>query len=266
MLKRTFKILTGVGARLERHLWREGILTWEDFLTIGYISGISKDRKYTFDREIAKALYALDKGDIDYFTFRLPHTEYWRLFNAFRKDAVCLDIETMGGQAAEGEVTLIGMYGSGEMYTLIKDVNLDSRALSDILSQYKLIITYYGCTFDIPFLHKAIPGININMPNYDLCFASHRLGIKGGLKKLEACFGIRRSDLIAGMNGYDAVKLWRRYMAGNKRALELLIQYNEADTKNLYLLAEILYNRLCKEFGPEIGKFEPQVTSFTSFP
>lgn len=251
MLKHTFKIFPGAGARFERHLWREGIFLWEDFLNRIHISGISKDRKTIFDKEITRALYALDKYDIDYFALRLHHTEYWRLFNAFQKDTVCLDIETTGGQAGEGKITMVGMYGRGEMHTLIKGINLDSKGLTDILSQYKLIITYFGCTFDIPFIQKSIPGININMPNYDLCFASHRLGIKGGLKKLETYFGIRRNDDITGMDGYDAVKLWRRYLAGNEHALELLVKYNEADTKNLYRLAEILYGMLCKEFGPQ---------------
>jgi uncharacterized protein YprB with RNaseH-like and TPR domain len=88
------------------------------------------------------------------------------------------------------------------------------------------------------------------MPNYDLCFASHRLGIKGGFKKLENYFGISRDEGIKGMDGYDAVKLWRRYKQGDSRALELLVKYNEADTKNLFNIAATIYGMSFKKFGP----------------
>lgn len=215
-----------------------------------HIPGISPQRKSVLDTELTRALCAFEKGDIDYFAERLHHTEYWRLFDAFRKDALCLDIETTGGPAGEGEVTLVGMYGRDRIHVLIQGRNLDSVVLKDTLSQFKLIITYYGRVFDIPFLHHSLPGLQIRMPNYDLCFASHRLGIKGGLKRLEAHFGIRRGDAIVGMDGHDAVMLWRRYLKGDEKALELLVEYNEADTRNLYLLAEILYNLLSQEHRP----------------
>lgn len=250
MIKHTFIFLPGVGRRLERHLWREGIFLWEDFLTKAHIPGISSQRKGVLDRELTRALSALEKGDIDYFAGRLHHTEYWRLFDAFRPDTLCLDIETTGGPAGEGEVTLVGMYGRDQMHILIQGRNLDAAVLKDTLSRFKLMITYYGRVFDIPFLHHSIPGLQIRIPNYDLCFASHRLGIKGGLKKLEAHFGIRRSGGIEKMDGHDAVLLWKRYLEGDEKALELLVEYNEADTRNLYLLAGILYGMLCKEHGP----------------
>ncbi|MDD5434198.1 MAG: ribonuclease H-like domain-containing protein, partial [Nitrospira sp.] len=137
-----------------------------------------------------------------------------------------------------------------KMNSLIKDINLTPQTLKDILSPYKLIITYYGRVFDVPFLNKSISGLNISMPNYDLCFASHKLGIKGGFKKLETHFGINRDEGIKGMDGYDAVKLWRRYRRGDTGALELLVKYNEADTKNLYAIAKTLYEMSIKRYGP----------------
>ena len=42
--------------------------------------------------------------------------------------------------------------------------------------------------------------------------------------------------------GDDAVRLWRVWRAkGHKRALELLVDYNKEDVKNLAPLASILY-------------------------
>lgn len=250
MLKHTFIFLPGVGARFEGHLWSEGIFRWQDFLNTKHIRGLSEDRKDQLDRGLTDGLYALERQDIDFFARRMNPSEHWRLFDYFRKDAVCLDIETTGGPPMEDSVTVVGLYGNDKMNTLIKDINLTPETLKDILSCYKLIITYYGKVFDVPFLNKSIYGLNITMPNYDLCFASHKLGIKGGFKKLETHFGIYRDDGIKGMDGYDAVKLWRRYQRGETNALELLVRYNEADTKNLYTIAETLYEMSIKQYGP----------------
>ena len=49
------------------------------------------------------------------------------------------------------------------------------------------------------------------------------------------------------MSGYDAVLLWKRY-EGDNRSLDLLIKYNEADTRNLYVLAETFYKMLCNKY------------------
>lgn len=250
MLEHTFIFLPGVGTRFERHLWREGVLHWTDFLNRRQIRGLSEDRKDLLDREITDALYAMERHDIHYFASRINLSEHWRFFDYFQKEAVCLDIETTGGSPDEGSITVVGLYGNGKMNTFIKDLNLTPETLKDILSCYKLIITYYGRVFDIPFLNKAIYGLNISMPNYDLCFASHRLGIKGGFKKLETYFGINRDAGIKGMDGYDAVKLWRRYKRGDAMALELLVKYNEADTRNLFSIAETMYGMHVKKFGP----------------
>ena len=37
MIKHTFSILPGIGDKLEKRLWRNGIVTWEDFLAANYI-------------------------------------------------------------------------------------------------------------------------------------------------------------------------------------------------------------------------------------
>ncbi len=53
------------------------------------------------------------------------------------------------------------------------------------------------------------------------------------------------------MNGYDAVLLWRRWLRGDSRALELLLQYNREDTVNLLPLAERIYKLLRASTGIE---------------
>ena len=244
MIRRTFSFLPGIGAKFERHIWREGAVTWNDFLRMKYIRGISPVRKYMFDTCVSGAISALNNSDSGYFESRLHHTEHWRLFNEFRKDSVCLDIETTGTFPGDNAVTIVGLYDFHGMKTFIQGINLDQRILTEVLSQYKLLITFAGHSFDVPFLKKCFPGFSINLPHFDLCPAGHRLGLKGGLKKVEAYLGIGRDDDVTGMSGYDAVILWNRYIRGDSRALDLLVRYNEADTKNLFNLAEIFYERL----------------------
>jgi len=248
MIRRTFSFLPGIGARFERHIWREGAVTWNDFLDKKYIRGISPDRKSVFDASVSDAISALNNSDSSYFASRLHHAEHWRLFNEFSKDSVCLDIETTGTFPGDNAVTLVGLYDRHGMKTFIQGMNLDQGILTEVLSQYKLLITFSGRSFDIPFLKKCMPGFSINIPHFDLCPAGHRLGLKGGLKKVESYLGINRGEEITGMSGYDAVILWNRHMHGDKRALDLLIRYNEADTKNLFTLAEIFYKRLCSKY------------------
>ena len=67
-------------------------------------------------------------------------------------------------------------------------------------------------------------------------------GIRGGLKKIEKQFEIERPEGIDGLNGLDAVKLWRRFERfKDESALEKLIAYNRADVVNLERLAEETY-------------------------
>ena len=129
------------------------------------------------------ALAALNSADSGYFGSRLSHAEHWRLFDEFHKDAVCLDIETTGTFPGENAVTVVGLYDIHGMKTFISGINLDKWMLIETLSQYKLLITFAGRNFDIPFLEKSMPGFKIKIPHYDLCIAGHRLGIKGGLKR-----------------------------------------------------------------------------------
>ena len=54
-------------------------------------------------------------------------------------------------------------------------------------------------------------------------------------------------------NGWDAVRMWRRWRhSRDTEALELLLAYNEADCVNLLPLADLLYCQLVQQCRPEI--------------
>lgn len=252
MITNTFSILSGIGPSTEKKLWREGILTWPDFTSSHNISFISDSRKNLYDDTLAEAEERLNARDSAFFGRMMKASDQWRLFGEFGDDAVCLDIETNGLPAYDGGVpTVVGLYGSDGFKAFVRGDNLSLEALMDSLSGYKYLITFYGSVFDIPFLRSTLPGFDVTMPHMDLCFSSRSLGYKGGLKKLEKTLGIDRSGETTGLDGYAAVLLWNRAEAGDRRAMELLIQYNMEDTANLMQIARILYPRLRSSTGIE---------------
>lgn len=252
MIRNTFSILNGIGEKLERRLWQEGILTWEDFIETDAISFISPDKKILFDCSFSVAAKKLDEGNADFFAKTVKKRDHWRLFETFRDKAIYLDIETNGLPPGRGGyVTVVGLYNGYEWKALVAGENLTVDNLNRELSNYKCLITFYGATFDVPFLLKTFPGFKFSLPHFDLCFAAKRLGIKGGLKKLETLLGIERNEDVLGMNGYDAVRLWGQAQSGDAKARQLLLAYNKEDTVNLHTLADIIYHRLKQLTGIE---------------
>ncbi|HHW20207.1 ribonuclease H-like domain-containing protein [Thermodesulfovibrio thiophilus] len=253
MIKNSFILLDGIGEKRERKLWKEGILTWEDFFQYQKILDIDYERKKLYDEFLYKALEALQNRDCCFFTKNLRKREHWRLFEDLLNNAVCLDIETNGYTVEKGgHVTVVGLYSPTGYQALVKGENLTGESLQQALDEYKYLITFYGSIFDIPFLKTEFPNLKIDhLPHFDLFFAAKRLGIQGGLKKLETLFLIEREDELKGLNGYDAIKLWQSYLKGSIDSLELLISYNRADTENLFYIGKIFYDMLRSQIGIE---------------
>jgi uncharacterized protein YprB with RNaseH-like and TPR domain len=61
----------------------------------------------------------------------------------------------------------------------------------------------------------------------------YRLGLAGGLKRIEERLGIGDRTGVEGIHGLDAVRLWQEYRRGSRSALDRLVRYNRADTVNL---------------------------------
>jgi uncharacterized protein YprB with RNaseH-like and TPR domain len=252
MIENTFCILDGVGEKLERRLWREGILTWKDFMDAQSVLGFSRERKDIFDESLHHDGEQLAAGNARYFAGRIRRREHWRLFDCFRDRTVYLDIETNGYQPnAGGYVTAVGLFDGFDYKCLVRGENLTAANLKKELGRYKCLVTFYGASFDVPFIQKAFGGIEFDIPHFDLCFAAKRLGYKGGLKKLEQHLGIEREDAVKGLDGYDAVKLWDHSRKGSRESLDLLIRYNREDTVNLARIASLFYEKLRQSTGIE---------------
>lgn len=250
MLTSTFVLLKGIGPETERRLWRNGIVDWSSFLQQPMLSGISATRKSWYDQDILTAISRLEAGRADYFGTCLKSRDHWRLFEAFRHRTLYLDIETTGMSARIGQLTVVGLYRNGRMSSLVRGDNLTEDYLHEELERTDLLVTFFGSGFDIPYLQTTYPRLNFKKPHFDLCFAARRLGVQGGLKRIEREFLIHRDADLEGLDGWDAVRLWQQWRGGDAAALDLLLRYNAADTRNLEALAELLYDRMAARYGP----------------
>lgn len=262
MLSSTFILLKGVGEHTERRLWNSGVPDWQSFLAHPSPLGIGPGRKQVYDQAIASALHHLQEGNARYFARCLKSREHWRLFETFKSRAVYLDIETTGDPPAQGEVTLVGLYGHGRMTSLIQGDSLSEDRLQREISRYDLIITFAGSLFDLPYLRAKYPRLVMDQPHFDLCFAARRLGLEGGLKRIEAEVGLTRPEQVQGLDGWEAVRLWHAWRRGQTEALALLLQYNEMDVRNLEPLAAFLYDGLlarCHPLSQHLTPLVPEV-------
>jgi uncharacterized protein YprB with RNaseH-like and TPR domain len=252
MILNTFCILNGIGEKLEKRLWRTGVLTWDDFIKSAGIGFISPAKKEQFDKYLASASRAIENADARFFASTIKRREHWRLFDIFRGEAACLDIETNGLMPERGGfATVVGIYDGFDYKCFLRDEDLTGDNLKKELSRYKYLITFFGAAFDVPFLMRSMPDLKFDIPHFDICFSSKRIGFNGGLKKLETDLGIKRDNAVRKLNGYDAIKLWEFSRKGSSQALELLKIYNKEDTVNLFRIANIVYHRLRSQTGIE---------------
>jgi len=242
MLKNTFHHIPGIGAKTEAHIWNRGILDWGSFHTRN--NGVLSHGRTRLAQNIIDQSYEeLKKENSTYFTDLLPSRLHWRIFPEFRNHTVYLDIETTGMDGFS-TITTIALYDGKHIRWYVDGENLD-HFLDDIFN-YKVIITYNGKGFDIPFIEKQFR-IKLEQSHIDLRFVLSSLGFSGGLKGCERQLGINRGEL-SGVDGYFAVLLWHDYIRNNNhRALETLLAYNIEDVVNLEKLMVIAYNMKIKD-------------------
>ena len=253
MITNSFIFLERVGNGLEQKFWKSGIKNWDFFLGAQKVNGLSRQRKLYYDRMILKARSALYSLDSKYFIELLPNAEMWRLYDFFKEDALFLDIETTGLSRHGDDITVFGIYDGINSKTMIKGINLDFSRLKTELKKYKLIVTFNGASFDLPFIERTYPGLIPRVPHLDVRFLADRLGLNGGLKNIERILGIKRPGIVDGLYGGDALRLWKMYRAsGDEHYLQLLVDYNEYDLINLKIVAEHCVNEMKKEFAEKL--------------
>ena len=253
MIQNSFIQLPGIGAKKEISLWNDGVFSWSDFINKRKELGFRLDEDKSL-LHIQTCLSNLAKNQVDYFYNTLPSSEEWRLFREFQNHCLYLDIETNGGDFFSGFITTIATYDGNEIRYYVNGKNLDDF-ITDVFN-YKILITYNGKSFDIPFIQNFF-NVELNHAQIDLRYILASLGFKGGLKSCEQQLGLLR-DGLDGVDGYFAIHLWNDYYYNaNQKALETLLAYNIEDSINLEKLMQISFNMKIDSLGFENFKKVP---------
>ncbi|HET8685034.1 MAG TPA: ribonuclease H-like domain-containing protein [Methanosarcina sp.] len=239
MLNNTYIHIPGVGKGLEKKIWAQGIHTWERFLEMEDRISIPLSRKARICEEIRKSSEHLAAKDHCFFSECLPSAEHWRAYPLFSDSVAFVDIETTGLSKSRDKITVVGIYDGKESKTYVKDINLND--IVDEFPKYRLLVSFNGARFDLPFIKSEFPEIEFKQLHIDLMYPLKRIGYNGGLKNIEKLLGISRSDGTGGLTGFDAVRLWRQYERGDWEALNTLLNYNKEDVVNLKTIIELTY-------------------------
>jgi uncharacterized protein YprB with RNaseH-like and TPR domain len=244
MLQNTFRCMSGIGPSRERELWRLGYVRWDDLPAAGPILSPRLDDRLR--RAIEEARELLARRDAVGLAARLPAAEWWRLWSSF-EDATCfLDIETDGTE--ENVVTVVGVFDADGPHAFVRGLNLD--ALGETLARSAIVVTFNGTSFDLPVLRRAFPELPLPPVHVDLLHLWRHLGERGGLKALERRMGLPRPASVDGLDGWDAVKLWKKWeLERDGEALRRVVEYNLYDCIQLRPLLDLARNRTVEREG-----------------
>ena len=263
MLNKSFLHIPGIGLKTENRIWQSGISNWNDFLK-NPPDFLSCGKRDLICEHIKLSKEKISSGEPGYFCSGFASGDHWRIFREFRDSTAYFDIETTGLGGPGDIITTIALYDGNNIYHYVNGKNLEDFV--DDIKKYKVIVSYNGKTFDIPFIENYF-GISISTPHLDLRFILHSLGFSGGLKSCEKQLGIGRTGSLGDVDGYFAVILWREYKrTGSQKALETLLAYNIADAVNLEYLMTEAYNRKLLEVPLEVELVKqgsPPQNSFT---
>lgn len=157
-----------------------------------------------------------------------------------------LDVETTGLSPHYDTVTIIGWSFGGCATTMIRGA--DAQLLHRDFEYAKSLVTFNGIRFDTKFIARAFPRIAFPRVHLDLMYICHALGLRGGQKEIEKATGINVRDASTSLNGAMAVKLWQRYLRGDREALRRLILYNRADVAALGAILDEVVRKMNARF------------------
>ncbi|NVJ28279.1 MULTISPECIES: ribonuclease H-like domain-containing protein [Myxococcus] len=253
MLQRTFQHIPGVGPWREKDLWARGFKTWDDYPAAGEGIAITRKTDDIARERLAQGREALERRDLRRLAELIPPREHWRLYPEFHQDAVYFDIETDGREAQAP--TVVSLFDATGLHVFIQGRNMDE--LPEAMAARRLWVTFNGSTFDVPVLRNYFGAGRFPVPDahIDLRFVTRRLGLGGGLKEIEGKIGAERPQHMKGVNGYDAVLLWRAYTRrGDVEALRFLVEYNLYDSFQLRTLMDVAYNRGADDLNQDVPR------------
>ena len=247
MIDGSFAFVRGVGPAREKQLRSLGIRRWSDFPEEGEVLSPTLDR--AIREAVAKAAPAMDEGRWGSLWDLFPARERWRFIPSLEAEACYLDIET----TFDGQVTVIGCYDERRGPRLyVRGHNLGDFVRERTPQAY---VTFNGASFDLPVLERTFRGWRAEAPHLDLRQVAWCLKEGGGLKAIEARWGLERPTHLTGLGGAEAPVLWRSFArTGDEASLRRLLEYNLYDVVQLRLVAQIACERLAEKHG---GQWRP---------
>lgn len=242
LLEATYIHAEGIGSTTERKLWEEGIFTWRDYLTVGENNlPLTTSQKTKLTPVVEESVQRLEAEDFEWFAKRLQPKHHWRAIPSFGHRLAFVDIETNGGFDAN-DMTMVGIYDGYKLRQYVRGVDLEKTP--EAFEEAAILVTFWGTGFDIPFLKRTFPNLQLNQMHVDLCYVLREVGYRGGLKSIERQLGLQRSNATSGLTGLDAIRLWREYQAGRETSLDTLLEYNGEDVRNMSELLAIAYKKM----------------------
>jgi uncharacterized protein YprB with RNaseH-like and TPR domain len=253
MLTSSFIFAKGMTEDVERALWGRGLLSWELLRRHPgeAIEVMGQSRALKLVEAVGEAEQALARKDAAWFKAAWPERELWRLWAGLcpQGEIALVDIETTGLTPGYDQITVIGLADAGSARVFVAGRPLPGDELlerfREVIKGYRLVVTFNGQNFDIPFIEKQFRDSNFHfeMPHLDLLWPARSLGLNGGLKDMEKQVGIERAADIKEMRGIEAIQLWGAWKAGDQAAYKRLTTYCKADCANLRDFAEHIYRR-----------------------
>lgn len=238
MIGGCFRHIRGIGSKTDAALRGRGFTSWHECLSREGEIPFNGRRRAAFIASVRSSLDALGAGHIDYFTESFPTSEHWRILADFFDCATFIDVETTGISWHASQVSVIAAHHRGKLHSFVQGENLDD--FLDCADEAELVVTFNGNSFDIPFLERAFHVPTLCRAHVDLRWIAWHLGYRGGLKAIERQMGIRRPSHIEGIDGFEAVELYYRWLQGDGASRKTLIRYCMGDVISTRLVAERL--------------------------
>lgn len=246
MLTSTFRHLRGISSNKEAHLWRSGVLSWDDYDAKSIVQhSLFPDQNQIENSPLNASRRALQEKDLDFFSRALDRQQHFRIALTYPADTLFLDIETTGLSWYYDKITVVGWSTAGKFDFLV--AGEPPEKLYSAMAKAKVIVTFNGTMFDLPFLRRTYPDLHIPHIHVDLRFLAKRVGLTGGQKEIEQILKLHRGEDIAQVMGEMAPILWHRYVRGDVESLRLLIQYNRADVWGMERIFDKVVDRLIKK-------------------
>lgn len=267
MLTNSFIFAKGMTEEQERLIWSHGVRDWATLKRHpgAAADAIGETRAQKLVAQVNEAQEALERGDAGWFALRWPEKESWRLWHGFCQphEIALVDIETTGRTPGYDQITVIGLSDGQLERAFVADRPMPGDealdAFPEAMKRYKLLVTYNGVGFDVPFIehHFRQSGFKFQVPHIDLMWPARALGLSGGLKDMEKQLGITRADAIAEMRGSEAITLWGAWKNGDRASYDKLVTYCKADCTNLKAFADEIHRRKWDQsFTPYINDID----------